>query len=72
MAKRKTPELHIRISGPQGTGKTTLAHALAGVVGATVDGDKVSRQPGSLIRLADVARRMSARVVITTTNEGAK
>lgn len=83
--QKKGPEVHIRISGPQGTGKGQLARAIAEVVGAEVDGGYVpvnegfDDAAGAALALADALYAMTkrlpyqtqrTRIVITTTNEG--
>lgn len=41
----KRPEVRIRITGPQGTGKTRLAEAIAALTGGVVDGWSISGKP---------------------------
>jgi len=81
--KQKGPEVHIRISGPQGTRKSGVARAIAEIVGAEVDGAYVPavERLGTMAALAlcdelfAMTKRLPyqtqrTRIVITTTNEG--
>lgn len=84
MAKKKKatkrPEVHITITGPQGTGKTTIAEVLCSLMGGVVDGvdhgDRRDNEPcGVHPRTAEWAANELTRfgrlphVIITTSNE---
>lgn len=74
--------IRIRISGPQGSGKTTIAKALASIVGGEVDGVAQEERADWMLRLLEAIRFATRRqpytlrrnriVITTTTNEEGK
>lgn len=82
MAHEKKPDeaddvIQIRISGPQGVGKTAIAFALASIVGGEVDGVAQPERADWMLRLLEALRDATRRhpytlrrnrIAITTTN----